>query len=361
MEKNTASPNSDCRNSSKSDSQIHCEPARPGSPSCVSSLPNAGTDSLDLPGVLRTARTSFGWSRKELAGQAGLATQTVIALEQGGGRMTSLVAVLLALDIRIVGIGQGGTIADQLRNRRNKRSITVAALATQTGLSRANISSLESGKGSVASLLRVLPVLAPKARKANAKSGPNPVDKLDPDSRFTPPNFMENIYAAFGPVDLDPCAHRQSAVKAKRCIYKSEGGDGLKENWVGQFVFVNPPFSDINIWLQRAYAQWKGGYADLIACLVPYRADTRFFHETLLCEASVFQYMGRVKFGTPSGGSHTNFQPLMLIVFGATAEQKRRYASRASGSWLMRWSSQAAEPSEHTSANREVEHQASGC
>ncbi len=55
---------------------------------------------------------------------------------------------------------------------------------------------------------------------------------IDADSRFTPPEFMAGIYEAFGEIDLDPCAHLQSPVIARRRILLSEGGDGLADTLV---------------------------------------------------------------------------------------------------------------------------------
>ncbi len=89
-------------------------------------------------------------------------------------------------------------------------------------------------------------VVAPKARRrAPERSYWSEGDKEDRDSRFTPPDFMTSIYAAFGEVDLDPCAHRLSPVIAEPQIILSEGGDGLIDDWSGRLAFVNPPFCSL--------------------------------------------------------------------------------------------------------------------
>lgn len=77
--------------------------------------------------------------------------------------------------------------------------MSLDAVAVRAGLSRTTMASLERGGGSVASLLRLLAVLAPRVhRRAPERSYWGQGDKEDRDSRFTPPDFMGSIYAAFG-------------------------------------------------------------------------------------------------------------------------------------------------------------------
>ena len=67
---------------------------------------------------------------------------------------------------------------------------------------------------------------------------------------------MEKIYAAFGEIDINPCAHSLSPVVARQRIMLSEGGDGLTNKWSGKIAFVNPPFSAQLKWLRRAHDEW---------------------------------------------------------------------------------------------------------
>lgn len=246
---------------------------------------------------------------------------------------------MAALNFRLTGLGPGKTLAESLRNRRRTRGWSLDQAAGRTGLSRTTIASLEQGGGSVASLLRLLAVLAPKARRrAPERSYWSQGDKQDRDSRFTPPDFMADIYAAFGEVDLDPCAHELSAVTAHRRILLSEGGDGLANEWSGRLAFVNPPFSELLIWLRRAHDQWQAGNVETVVCLVPVRTDSAWFHGTLSADADIYLLQGRVRFLSPHGkGQHTPFS-LMVLTLGATAKQKHRYAELAPGFWVARGS-----------------------
>lgn len=286
---------------------------------------------------LRVARRDKGWTQKTLAERIGTSAQAVMRLEKGVGSAKTLHAAMDALEFRLTGIGPGKTLSEQLWGRRMKRSLSLNRLAQRTGLSRTTLASLERGGGSVASLKLVLDALAPNAkRRAPERAYWGKGDKEDRDSRFTPPDFMANIYQSFGAIDLDPCGHCQSPVIAGRRIILGEGGDGLNDEWSGRTAFVNPPFSQLLKWLRRAHDQWRIGNVETVVCLVPVRTDSAWFHETLSDDADIYLLQGRVRFLAPSGqGQHTPFS-LMLLTLGATSDQKRRYASLVPGFWMTR-------------------------
>lgn len=244
---------------------------------------------------------------------------------------------MTALDFHLIGLGPGRTLPEQLRTRRRKRSISLDEIALRARLSRTTVASLERGGGSVASLLSLLAVLAPRARRrAPERSYWGQGDKDDRDSRFTPPDFMDGIYTAFGEIDLDPCANLLSPVIAHRRILLSEGGDGLTDEWSGRLAFVNPPFSELLKWLRRAHDQWRTGMVETVVCLVPVRTDSAWFHNTLSADADIYLLQGRVRFLDSQGkGQHTPFS-LMLVALGATGEEKARYEQLVPGYWLAR-------------------------
>lgn len=266
-----------------------------------------------------------------------MTVQVIKRLEAGIGSVRTLLAVMTTLEFRLSGLGPGSTLGGQLRDLRRKRVLTLEELSRRTGLSRTTIASLERGGGTVASLQRLLAVLAPKARRrAPERAYWGKGDKTDRDSRFTPPDFMASIYEAFGAIDLDPCANELSPVVAHRRILPCEGGDGLADVWSGRFAFVNPPYSELLKWLRRAYEQWKAGNVETVVCLVPVRTDSSWFHQVLSAEADIFFLQGRVRFLDPRGqGQHTPFS-LMLVALGTSDEQRQRYAGLVEGYWTRR-------------------------
>lgn len=258
-------------------------------------------------------------------------------LEQGTGSVCTLVAVMQALDYRLTGLGTGASIGEQISRSRIRRGFSRKRLAEKTGLSPTTISAVETGGGSVASIQALLAVLAPKARRrAPERSYWGEGDKHDRDSRFTPPDFMDKIYEAFGAIDLDPCGHELSPVIARQRILLSEGGNGLVEPWIGRLVYVNPPYSKLLVWLRRAHEQWLVGNAETVLCLVPVRTDSAWFHDVLSSSADIYFLRGRVRFLDIKGsGQQTPFS-LMLVVLGAQLGQKVKLAEVVPGYWAVR-------------------------
>ena len=284
---------------------------------------------------LQAARRARGWSQRTLAERIGVEPQAVKRLEKGVGSVANLTSAMTALDLRMAGVGPGASLPEQLRARRLRRSMSLEDAATRAGLTRATVARLERGGGTVASLLRLMAVLAPKAtRRAPERSYWGQADKQDRDSRFTPADFMEGIHAAFGDVDLDPCAHLLSPVAARRRILPCEGGDGLADDWSGRLAFVNPPFSELLVWLRRAHGQWTIGNVETVVCLVPVRTDSAWFHDVLSADADIYLLRGRVRFLDTKGRAQPTPFSLMVLTLGASAEQKRTYAARVPGFWL---------------------------
>lgn len=290
-----------------------------------------------LIGELREARRLAGWSQRTLAARIGVDAQVIKRLEKGIGSVPTLMAAMAALDFRLTGLAPGKTLPEQLRASRRRRSMSLDQMAMKAGLARGTIVNLERGGGSVASLLSLLAVLAPRARRrAPERAYWGQGDKEDRDSRFTPPDFMAAIYAAFGEIDLDPCANLLSPVVARRRILLSEGGDGLADEWSGKIAFVNPPFSELLKWLRRAHDQWQARNVETVVCLVPVRTCSPWFHGTLSADADIYLLQGRVRFLDSTGrGQHTPFS-LMLLTLGATAEQRQRFAALVPGFWMVR-------------------------
>jgi transcriptional regulator with XRE-family HTH domain len=286
---------------------------------------------------LKLARRSAGWSQRTLAERIGVDPQTIKRLEKGVGSVSTLIAVMAVLDFRLTGLGPGRTLSEQLRNRRRKRGMSLVDAAARSDLSRTTVANLERGGGSVASFMRLLSAIAPGARRrALERSYWGQGDKEDRDSRFTPPEFMESIYATFGKIDLDPCGHMLSPVIASRRILLSGGGDGLVDDWSGGVAFLNPPFSELLKWLRRALDQWRCGNVGTVVCLVPVRTDSAWFHETLRMDADIYFLRGRVKFLDTGGRAQATPFSLMIVTLGATDGQKAALQDRLPGFWSMR-------------------------
>jgi transcriptional regulator with XRE-family HTH domain len=286
---------------------------------------------------LKAARRSSGLTQQELAARLGIDPQAVGRMERGVGSVGTLVRAMRVLDFRLAGVGRGSTLPEQLRANRLGRSLSLREASVRAGMSRTTLAGIERGDGTIASLLRLVAALAPRARRrAQERVYWGEGDKRDRDSRFTPADFMSHIHAAFGEVDLDPCGHRLSPVVARRRILLDEGGDGLVEDWSARLVFVNPPFSELTRWLERAHGEWRVGRAGTVVCLVPVRTDSALFHDRLSSDADIYLLRGRVRFLDPQGKAQPTPFSLMLMTFGSDPIQRNTLAASLPGLWLTR-------------------------
>lgn len=131
------------------------------------------------------------------------------------------------------------------------------------------------------------------------------------DEWGTPKHIIELVEKEFGPIQLDPCCTPKTA-KAKKFFTKEQ--NGLGQEWKG-LVFVNPPYSRIKEWVQKASNSCKGGAATVVM-LIPARTDTRWFHEYIYGKAEIRFLKGRCKFVMNGIQSKENAPfPSMLVIF----------------------------------------------
>lgn len=90
---------------------------------------------------------------------------------------------------------------------------------------------------------------------------------------------------------IDVCATRDN----RKCVdYFDKQQDGLAQHWVKTF-FMNPPYSELKLWLQKAYEEHKK-YNITGMALIFSKTDTKAWHEYVEGKAEVHFIKGRVKF-----------------------------------------------------------------
>ncbi|KQN01205.1 hypothetical protein ASE78_17435 [Sphingomonas sp. Leaf25] len=161
------------------------------------------------------------------------------------------------------------------------------------------------------------------------------VKQKESDNRFTSPELIRAIEDSFGPIDFDPCWHEASAVRPGAYLDVRQGHNGLRDEWAGRLAFVNPPWSSQDKWVKRGHDQWAKGNATTVLCLVPAKTDTKFFHAILATEADVYFLEGRPRFFKEDGTSEATMVSTMLVMFGASDEQKIRFSELVRGSWWL--------------------------
>lgn len=136
----------------------------------------------------------------------------------------------------------------------------------------------------------------------------------------TPAGLFTRIEKEFGPFDLDPAADATNA-KAPRFITEEENAILTPwEEWGCGRIYINPPYSNIAPWVEKAVKAAKAG--GLVVMLLPAnRSEQPWFHRHVWDEATndwrpgveVRFIRGRVKFG--DGESPAAPFPSMLVIF----------------------------------------------
>lgn len=113
----------------------------------------------------------------------------------------------------------------------------------------------------------------------------------------TPQKFYEQLVLKHGPFDLDPCATQESA-KCERFFTLED--DGLAHPWAPARVFMNPPYSNVAAWMQKALDESRRGA--FVCALVPARVDTAWWHD--YAEKARYEFVrGRLKFGAATASA----------------------------------------------------------
>ena len=112
-------------------------------------------------------------------------------------------------------------------------------------------------------------------------------EKSGNDYWQTPKYILDSLVEEFGEL-FDPCP----------ALYEF---DGLSISWHREKVcFVNPPYSKMSLWIEKAYEEWKLG--STIILLIPPRTDTKYFHDYINNNAEIRFIKGRIKFIHPDTG-----------------------------------------------------------
>tara|TARA_R110000824_G_scaffold92217_2_gene223850 strand:+ start:6010 stop:6486 length:477 start_codon:yes stop_codon:yes gene_type:complete len=125
----------------------------------------------------------------------------------------------------------------------------------------------------------------------------------------TPQHFFDKLEDIFGQFTLDPCTNDSNYKVKKRY---TEDDDGLKQDWSGNNVFMNPPYGrGIKEWIRKAYEEGQKD-STVVVALIPARTDTRYWHDYVMKADAIYFVKGRLKFGN---GENSAPFPSAVVVF----------------------------------------------
>lgn len=106
----------------------------------------------------------------------------------------------------------------------------------------------------------------------------------------TPQWLFDALDKEFG-FTLDPCS---DGTNAKCENFYTPKENALLRDWKTETVFMNPPYSECEDWMRKAYGAALEGAT--VVCLVPSRTDTNWWHEYAM-KGEIRLLRGRLKFG----------------------------------------------------------------
>lgn len=121
--------------------------------------------------------------------------------------------------------------------------------------------------------------------------------------------------------DADAAASDENA----KCeFYFNQEVDALVSNWSDDTLFLNPPYSKIGAFMQKAYDASVAGAT--VVCLIPARTCTKYWHDYCMKAYEVRLIRGRVKFTNPSKKDLTSATfPSCIVVFGGNSGKYWHY------------------------------------
>lgn len=132
----------------------------------------------------------------------------------------------------------------------------------------------------------------------------------------TPHRLFDRLNVLWGPFDLDPCC---TDATHKCNTWITEKQNGLGQSWAvkgpGTKVFMNPPYGrEIGKWVQKAFEESQKGC--IVACLIPSRTDTQWWHKYCMNAHTIVFFKGRIRF-EQNGKSGTVSAPFpsCLVLF----------------------------------------------
>lgn len=107
---------------------------------------------------------------------------------------------------------------------------------------------------------------------------------------------------------LDPCSTKENHLCDK---YYTKEENGLCKSWKGETAFVNPPYSEIKLWVEKCYKEYETN-GTTVVMLIPSRTDTRYFHDYIYHKAEIEFIKGRLHFSNSKNGAPF---PSMIVIY----------------------------------------------
>lgn len=148
------------------------------------------------------------------------------------------------------------------------------------------------------------------------------------DRRFTPRWLIDLVVQALGDIELDPCSEAHNPTGAT--LFYTAEDDGLSRDWLVHgpvLTWVNPPFSALLTWVERAINAGCNG--STVVVLTPVDSTTRWYASLTEYADLAAPLRKRCRFGFPEDQEQPKSAAnaaCMLWLLGAAKPQQRNFA-----------------------------------
>lgn len=128
-------------------------------------------------------------------------------------------------------------------------------------------------------------------------------------SWITPTDLWEDIKDAFE-IELDPCGHETETLSGIEHTIRLPD-NGLEYDW-GANTYINPPYSSIELWVDKAIDESKKNPKNFYVMLLPSRTDRPWFRKMFSKAIAVCFMNKRLKFSNAKNNAPF---PSLIAVF----------------------------------------------
>lgn len=141
------------------------------------------------------------------------------------------------------------------------------------------------------------------------------------DEHYTPPEIIAAVVDCLGEIHLDPCSNSHLNPNVPAINHLVLEDDGLSCAWKAPTLFLNPPYSEVNLWLQKLVKELDTGSTEEAIALTKADPSTQWFqllwsNAAMLC----FAHKRLAFLGNNNEGNSATF-PSCLAYFGANPEK----------------------------------------
>ena len=173
---------------------------------------------------------------------------------------------------------------------------------------------LQSGDESFSSAYESVKDAEKETEEDNGSSDIDVFTSNETDEWSSPRELVEPLSDTINGFDLDPCSGAEASPFADDTYTKSD--DGLAQSWYGS-VWVNPPYSAMSEWTEKAVVESKREGVDTILYLCKGDSSTDWWQEAAASAKYVATIDHRLKFG--DGDNSAPFAS-HIFAFGEVSE-----------------------------------------